>query len=1653
MQLRGERNIEQLTPVLHARDAEDVIAAPAMHIHCSRVARAYTLAVDDDTPFWASRYSDADTKPQGYGSLYISLGTVDLMDSEAQKAVAISEFRSSLAYVNHLRIFLYIWILFLPLALVSSSGWFTPLWAVLIAHGIGMLFNIASMLNDPFGFDVHDIKLNRLCATAALSLLDIQMKGTVKHEYLVDEMHDTPTWLDDAYADHLNKQNNSGEDEETAKLDTKKTVKEEKTKNSGENGDITRRKSIVASFFSWKPALVIPMGVFIAWCLFIVFFTWGLTRNDAREPDVRWWDIYIPLDSSTASYVSLGIFLLLGFWMSDAYGRYWTAIDIWQSLIPSYTNDIVLYMLTTLRAGLFHTRDHERLLSFVAALPFVAKQQLRDSTNYNDLDGMLSAKDITRIQQESNPTGYVFEVIKGYLHSADSCVNVKIDPEMYPCMGGMYHMVLRLQELEDQFFHCMALQQIPIPHAFTSHLYLFTVFWLALLPLTLVLHDGFIAFVYLVPVGYSIINLLIVGKEMSDPFGTDVHDLPLDLFCREMKQSVRDAYIATRDGPTSFVRNTGQYDRLHFTPTTLSSSSTAADSNPSGPTPLSSLRAMLRNFPSVSPFAIAASMAWAVIAVFVSKALADNWGEVRRDDCPKWCSPIDVQGSVLANIGFALFMILGFRAADALSRYGTGADLLQSMRMRLRDYALDIVMYFDDEEFHVGDKERVIAHIAQVPICFRDMMLGGDDVQQNNNDKSEQQQHPDTLLNDEDYNRFLNAPSPIEYLFQTMSAYMAIQDVSFRDTIMLNGRPGPTGLTFNYHVQTLRTLVAKACTVKRFPVIRSYTNHQHLFTLIWLVLLPLAMTSTTGYFTILWAPLISYGVLCLESIAVKLVDPYGTDDIDLPVKDICEEMVTDVLDVVRGVEWGVSLARESSVDSSAVVHTGISGRSVCANRTVLNINGTPLPGVAAASSNEKGDDVLSMVRDTSRPMAKPKPTLYAHLLRSVPWWTLIVITTWTAVGCLISFLSRDKTMSVRWWVSNFSVSTDVGTYLSFLAFTLLGFYVNEAFARYNTAGNVWDYSLRKGCHIITNYFLSAVPADCVHNGDHSRLVAHIAALPLVLKAELRDSRDLREVSGLLSNADVGLIQRATSMSRHCLDVIVTYWCANLKRPVGPKCTLAHMSTRVQMLRSEIRSLELAVNKALFVKNFPIAPGFIIVLNALLGIFFLVLPFILAEVTGWLSILWVPIVAYGVFGMYKVAGELQDPFGTDLNDLDLDTMADKIAREVLFVFKQQKTGHTSLICKDAHTTQFWTEDKRRDDKLDRNVFNEYDALPRMHRFLYSLKLAVSAVPAWLLTASTAWAAVAVLVAYLISEHLPQTGGNDDCEWFCSAIAIDSSVQSYVGFALFLLLGFFLYDSHWRYVYGLELWRSQLVDIFRTTANRLFQSYYAGFWHEGDLERVAGHFAAAVISLKGDLRGAIDKERLARVLCEDDVTKVIESADRIEYCFDVLRSYMMHSELVDAEAKARQPAPSEEHFILGILGKNIGNAAFQCRRIVAIPLPFGYVQHLRIFLAIWLLLFPLGIVENTGWIAVLWTMIISYGIIGVERWAEKLSDPFGDDLTDLPLDAMTDDIVDTVRETLQAFEKDLDLFIYRDRLAALEVEGSEEVMGGPGAQGAV
>eukprot|EP00177_Eucheuma_denticulatum_P001223 GFKZ01002204.1.p1 GENE.GFKZ01002204.1~~GFKZ01002204.1.p1 ORF type:complete len:322 (-),score=40.79 GFKZ01002204.1:586-1551(-) len=292
---------------------------------------------------------------------------------------------------------------------------------------------------------------------------------------------------------------------------------------------------------------------------------------------------------------------------------------------------------------------------------------------------------------------------------------------------------------------------------------------------------------------------------------------------------------------------------------------------------------------------------------------------------------------------------------------------------------------------------------------------------------------------------------------------------------------------------------------------------------------------------------------------------------------------------------------------------------------------------------------------------------------------------------------------------------------------------------------------------------------------------------------------------------------------------------------------------------------------------------------------------------------------------------------------------------------------------------------------------------------------------MLPLAAAWAAASVGIAKVVSDEFPFSGAAQTaCEpAFCSRIAVDAAVKEYVGFALFLLLGFRLYDSHWRYVTGMRVWQDGIIATSGMIANRIFEGYEPNTWHEGDKERIAAHLAAFSVVTASRMRGERFREDILRTFMHpDDVARLSRVIEKGDYCSNVVRGYLMKGDVMNVNGM-RHSIGSNEHWHATYLLDLLKGYAAELERIVAAPLPFGYVQHIRIFLAIWLALLPLGLVEEEGWIAILWTVFIAYGVIGVERWSQELSNPFGTDISDLPLEDLRQKAVDAVHYNLNLY----------------------------------
>lgn len=390
-------------------------------------------------------------------------------------------------------------------------------------------------------------------------------------------------------------------------------------------------------------------------------------------------------------------------------------------------------------------------------------------------------------------------------------------------------------------------------------------------------------------------------------------------------------------------------------------------------------------------------------------------------------------------------------------------------------------------------------------------------------------------------------------------------------------------------------------------------------------------------------------------------------------------------------------------------------------------------------------------------------------------------------------------------------------------------------------------------------------------------------------------------------------------------------------------------------------------------------------------------------------------------MYNIAIELQNPFGGDLNDVDIDCISHATVRDVLKVYSEQREQHI-LLMEHAEPPSSWTA------KRTQGIENVHEDPVKVQpptgtsRFWHGARLAMLAVPMWQLALLVLWSGFCVVLSIVVAKRLDLA--RCEGQQFCQFAIIDEDIKNYIGFAVFFLIGFVVNDAHARFVMAQSVWQEGIVGTSHVLTNRLLQSFEPGSFHEGDVERMCGHVAAMPIVLALSLRRNSHAkcsmtQSLRRVVGEDDARRIEDATDSVSYCLDVVRDYLFFSERLEATEPKRNGIPTQEQFNCLLYVDALQSAAFQCLQISRVEFPFGYFAHVRVFLAVWLALLPIGLVETSGWFTMLWVVLIGYGLLGVLHWAQELTDPFGCDESDIPLDEF-------VRQAVRAVENNLPRF---------------------------
>ena len=239
------------------------------------------------------------------------------------------------------------------------------------------------------------------------------------------------------------------------------------------------------------------------------------------------------------------------------------------------------------------------------------------------------------------------------------------------------------------------------------------------------------------------------------------------------------------------------------------------------------------------------------------------------------------------------------------------------------------------------------------------------------------------------------------------------------------------------------------------------------------------------------------------------------------------------------------------------------------------------------------------------------------------------------------------------WVWHVDMPATVHTLVGTALGLLLVFRTNSSYDRFWEGRQLWGS--------LVNESRNLARGASVHLRGDPVLLDHVirwtGVFPYAVKNVLRGTEGLGPIADELPRAELEWVLR----SEHPPLSIATRITARLvkARDKGliSDIILASLDQNVQQLVDYLGGCER-------INSTPLPFAYMVHLRRVLILYCFTLPFALVEPFGWLSVLDTLGVAYTFFGIEEIGVEIENPFGNDLNDLALEDLCAKIARNVL-----------------------------------------------------------------------------------------------------------------------------------------------------------------------------------------------------------------------------------------------------------------------------------------------------------------------------------------------------------------------------------------------------
>lgn len=236
--------------------------------------------------------------------------------------------------------------------------------------------------------------------------------------------------------------------------------------------------------------------------------------------------------------------------------------------------------------------------------------------------------------------------------------------------------------------------------------------------------------------------------------------------------------------------------------------------------------------------------------------------------------PFNVSNAVHSMLGFVLSLFLVFRTNTAYDRWWEGRKKWGGLVNVSRTLATRTQTFIDDEQ----ERAWFVNAIPAFSASLRDHLRGGVTAETR------------TAWSSWAGKGILEVEHVPNYLVQHMS-------IRLRKLAKSEAITGEQHWLMESNLERMTDILGACERILKTPIPYSYSMFMKKFIFLYIVTLPLGFVATFGWWTIPVVMAVFYVLVSIELIAEEIEDPFGEDDNDLPLNDLCATMERNVKEI------------------------------------------------------------------------------------------------------------------------------------------------------------------------------------------------------------------------------------------------------------------------------------------------------------------------------------------------------------------------------------------------------------------------------------------------------------------------------------------------------------------------------------------------------------------------------------------------------------------------------------------------------------------------------------------------------------------------------------------------------------------------------------